>query len=471
MVPPVTDGLTKPYIHAKFNDYTFDQLAQYLLELEVDLLKSIDQSLAITTSGTYGQLYAADVKQLLLSRPHSGVEMCIRNMLLETVIRLEKKSGFAAFIAVLSCIKFSQKYIRQLSLNNKFRPAEACIEKDLMAISYASRKASKTEAIKAIRQYIKDPLASHIITNACNIVGHSGQLYIDKEYGNQTTVELTSGYTFPYGPPAEYSSGTRLNVWKEVNVKIVIIDGIIETVGEIHNMLQYFHEQKRAGIIVCRGMGEEILGTLIANKNRGTLNIIPIIVPYDLEGINSLVDIATTCSTDIVSSIKGDLISSIVHDDIATVDKVTITAGRLIISNDKALYGVRRHVQNILQQKKDADISDKKDLFDKRTKALSSTCVHIRLSTDTNHRELVLNRLHHGIKLFKEISRHGLLDLSNNIDNLNDLQTKEVLAILQNNGFEKISIFETILGLKTGVELARSITSAEVYLILDQHGG
>lgn len=469
MATPAVGPTNNSYVDVEFSDSSHIKIQKFLIELEADISSMCRRSLHIAGKNTYDTLSAADIKQLLLSRQLTGVELCVRNILLESILKLEKKSGFASFIATLFCIKLAKDEIQKSNFTNHCHLGD--ITEDLHKFSRLSRRASFDDAMVSISQYIKDPLSSHITLNACNMVGHSGHIYIDKEYSNKTCIELMSGYTFPYGPSQEFVHNTRMDMWKEANARVVIIDGIIESVGEIHKLLEAFFEKKHAGVIVCRGMKEEVLGTLIANKNRDTLNIVPIIVPYDLEGINSLNDIAVTCNSDIISSIKGDLISSIEFDDIATVDKVTITNNRLVISNDQALANVRRHVMNILDQKEHTRIQDKKDLFDKRTKALSSVTAHVRLGTDLNNRNATLNRMHHGIKLFKEIARYGIIDLTGNfMDDLDNRVIKELLSDLTSADICSISAYDTILGLKVGFELSKSIISAEAYLLLDRRG-
>ena len=192
----------------------------------------------------------------------------------------------------------------------------------------------------------------------------------------------------------------------------------------------------------------------------------PIAVPYDLEGVNALVDIAVTCNTDVISSIKGELISSIDPVDIATVEKVTLS-NKLIISNPVAEHNVRYHLSQILDQKESA-IQSKKELLDKRTKSLSSVCVHFKVDSHQKNRGLYFSRIDHGIKLFREMSAHGIVQLENAVRRLQDKSIRSIMQSFLDSGYQQLPAQSLILGCKVGEEIASSILSSTVYLVLDQ---
>ena len=87
------------------------EVLDYLVNLEGLLLKSISTGLDLEQSGKFYKLTAADTRQILFAstRARGGVAVCVRNMLLENVVRLDKKSGFASFISTLTSIKMIKK--------------------------------------------------------------------------------------------------------------------------------------------------------------------------------------------------------------------------------------------------------------------------------------------------------------------------------------------------------------------------
>ncbi len=456
-----------PYVAFKGGNDAAREVLSFLLDIEDDINAALSGSLELRNGTKFNKLTAADVRLALFARARArgGVSLCVRNILLEAVLKLEKTSGFAGLIAVLSSIHLIKTKVHAL-LNNDHHDL-VDIDAEISNISSLSRRASKDVAFDSIKTYLRNPLSSSITLQACNITGHNGQIYIDKEYTSSTSIELTNGYTFPLSIENNFSLSTRLKEWKEFNVKVIIIDGIIETVGEINRVLEYFHNEKRPGIIFARGFKDEVLGTLTVNKNRETLNVVPAIVPYDLEGINMLVDLGVVTGADVVSSLKGDVISAINPEDMVTVDKVIATSGSIIISNKSKESNVRRHIRNILEQKNNTAVSDKKDLFDKRTKALSSVCTNIKLNNNIENRDALYLQVQHGINMLKHICRYGTIDSKSAQDKTTDIGLKNMFEILIKNDFQSLSAKELVLGLKTGESLANSILSSSAYLVLD----
>ena len=440
------------------------QVNSFIDEIEKDLTKSLVGNVYLAGHDDLIAMAASDFRHILQSKDVEGVERCIRNILLESIIRLERKFGIAGLIAVLVCTRFikNQTYKHYLGA----AVARPDIEDSLRMLSRVSRCTNLNTIGETMGAYISDPLVTSMVMQAYQLAGHAGQIFVDKEFAASTCIELLNGYTFPYGVCPEFAASTKIKTWKETGVKCLIIDGVIERVSEIHKILQYFFEERRPGIIIARGFGEEVLGTLISNCNRQTLNVLPISVPYDLEGVNALVDIAVTCNTDVVSSIKGELISSIDPDEIVTVEKVTLS-NKLIISNPIAERNVRYHLSQILEQKESA-IRSKKELLDKRTKSLSSTCTHLKIDSHQKNRELCFNRIDHGIKLFKEMSAYGVIHLENALELSQNKSIQEVVQLFSDSGYQYLPAQSLILGCKVGEEIANSILSSTTYLVLDQ---
>ena len=461
------EHVINPYIKFKSGRNAAHEILSFLLEVEEDINAALSGSLELQNGTNFNKLTAADIRLALFARARArgGVALCIRNILLESVLKLEKTSGFAGLIAVLSCISVIKSKMHAIMSNNNHETVD--LDDDIYNISCLSRRASKDMAFDTIRRYLGNPLASSITLQACNMTGHNGQIYVDKEYTSSTSIELTNGYTFPVSIESNFALSTKLKEWKEFNVKVIIIDGIIETVGEINRILEYFHNEKRPGIIFARGFKDEVLGTLTVNKNRETLNVIPVVVPYDLGGINMLVDLGVVSGTDVVSSLKGDVISGIEPEDIVTVDKIIATSNNVIISNEKSSDHVRRHIRNILEKKNSTGTLDKKDLFDKRTKALSSVCTNIKLANNVNNKDVLYLQIQHGINMLKHICRYGTIESKAALRKTSDMGLKNMFQTLIENNFQSLSAKELILGLKTGESMANSILSSSAYLILD----
>lgn len=442
------------------------EIIKYLDGLQSQLVEAMDHGVDINQSGELLRLISTDVQQILTVSTHasSGSVLCVRNMLLENAIRLEKTSGFSALISTLFVTVAINKYAREYSQRN---PKNININDSLQALAQASRRASGSIALKAIRQYCKDPLASSIVIQACNMSGHSGHIYVDNTPSAITSIELTGGYTFNFGIEKNFQLSTKLSEWKVNSPKILLLDGVIETVGEINRLLEYMHEKKQPCVIIARGFSNEVLGTLSVNKSRETLDVIPVLAPFDLEGINALADLGVVCQSSVVSSLKGDAISAIDPDTLKTVDSVTANHSSIVIQNAIADQGVKIHIDNLLSKKNETSIVDKKELLDKRTKALGSVCTHVRIAGDGLYAKHTKRRIQHGINMLKNICRYGSINLSA-INCANNDVIKSVASVLLRIGYEHVSAREFVVGLKCGETIVNNIFSSSTYAVIDE---
>ena len=442
------------------------EILEYLNDLESMILRSISSGLDLESNGKFYKLTAADTRQILFAstRARGGVVVCIRNMLLENTMKVDKTSGFASFISTLAAVKLIKKNMLSFSSER----VEIKLDECATAVSQASRPASLDIAIKTIREYCKDAQASSMLLQACMLTGHSGQIYVDSSPAAENSIELTNGYTFEFGIEPNFCASSKTTEWKEYEAKPIIIDGIIESVGEINRILEYCHNERAACIIFARGFSEEVLGTLAVNKARETLNVVPVHVPFDLEGINSLVDLAVICGTDVVSSIKGDAISAIDPYELKTIDYVNASTGRVTITNISTERAVKAHSAEISKRKKEATIQDKKDLLNKRIKSLSSVCTNIRIAGKGVEQDNLRLRIQHGINMFKHICRFGCINLTS-IDVINDHCVKELVSDMTKRGITYVSSKEFILGLKCAESIANNVLSSNVYLTIDEN--
>lgn len=215
-----------------------------------------------------------------------------------------------------------------------------------------------------------------LVQEIISLAGFGGKVIIEKSSGNKESIELTRGYTFLLSPSWNISASFK-------EPKIILIDGFIENVSEIHHLLEKFHEKKESGLIFCRGLHADVLNTLKVNWERGNLKILPVTVPFDLEGINTLNDLAAVIGTDIISSNKGNLISSIKWEDIKSVTDVDVNGGKIAIRNDSTYLGVANHLFYLKMRRDSSEVvSDVSSLYDRRIRSLTPSHLIVRLLDD-----------------------------------------------------------------------------------------
>lgn len=173
---------------------------------------------------------------------------------------------------------------------------------------------------------------------------------------------------------------------QEKNAKVIVIDGYIENVSELHHIFQHFsiNSPTTPLVIFCRGMSDDVLHTVSVNNLRGSLNCYPIKIDFGLEDINTLVDIAVVCGSDVISSNKGELISSIKLSQLCEIKDIFITSEGVHIKNDATRKNTETHVKNLQKKSEEQTVEDVKNLLHKRIHSLTSNLVEISIPDDIN---------------------------------------------------------------------------------------
>lgn len=250
---------------------------------------------------------------------------------------------------------------------------------------------------------IIDKKVQPLFEQALDLVGFNGRIIVEKTHSKHS-VELTSGHTFVYEP-----CSFDLNL-KLLKPKIVCIDGFIESVSEIHHLLEAASESKVPIVLFIRGMSKDVEHTLQVNYKRGLI-VVPIVIKFDLNSVNTLNDIAVISGCELVSHLKGDLISSIKLENAPFVDEVLIHLNKFVITNAKTINNVLAHIQQ-LQQKCLETTDQTSDLIQLRIKSLMPKHVIIRLPDDKNF-VLSSQIIDYMIRSLKSLLAYGTIDVNN----------------------------------------------------------
>ena len=241
-----------------------------------------------------------------------------------------------------------------------------------------------SENIHSLLRTYSDEVISSIVHESLNLAGLYGKVVIGNSIveGNKDVVELSYGSYFSDVYPA-----IKLKNSKFVNPKVIVIDGFIESVSEVHRILEDSNRLKETVFLFIRGLSEEVTHTLKVNNDRGTLCVLPIITKYDLKGANILNDIAVVSGCDVISTLKGQLISNVDITNSNRVDSIMINELGVLIENKNTNSYVNQHIrflqEKVINASNDAEI----DIISSRIKNLGSNRVTILLKNDNNKKK------------------------------------------------------------------------------------
>lgn len=240
-----------------------------------------------------------------------------------------------------------------------------------------------------------------MIRRAIELAGYGGRIIVEKSGTSRKSVELIRGYTFDVSPGIPTTA-------KLERPRVFCIDGYVETVSEIHHLLHAANELKEPAVLFLRGMADEVAQTLKVNFDRGSLMIVPIIVKFDLEGINTLNDIAVVTAADCISSNKGDLISNIDFRAAPRIDEAIINVNRTVLKFDVTHKSVASHVFFLRNKRSEEKIDDVCRLLDKRIRSLSPNHVVIRLPDDKDF-IAISQAIDYVLRSVKSLVDHGFV--------------------------------------------------------------
>ena len=325
---------------------------------------------------------------------------------------------------------------------------------------------TKKDTLRFIKDATVDPLTFALMHHAFENSGMSGKIFFEDNKVKSSTIEIKNSYSFEVETFNEFFF--EENSWTHELVNVIVIDGIIENVSEINNLLEMSSKNVDPTVIVARGFGDDVLQTLYVNMQRKTLNVLPVKLTSDERGINDYVDISVVSKTDPVSYLKGDLISKIDYSEVASVEKLEVRPGKLTIVNNIAKRAVWFHLENIkrnVREKRDHLDPAGREILDRstsrRVQALGGQSVHISPSSEYTHRDLRLLKIEidSSFKTIPIIRDFGMIDFHNFVK---DLEKTKEMTLLSKTLKESFSGFKRI----PGGSLVRCIKSCHSNVML-----
>lgn len=235
---------------------------------------------------------------------------------------------------------------------------------------------TKNDVRNHLRALSLSPKCLGILEETLELCTVNSKISLGKSSSDNSYIEVFEGYTFKIKPLLKSN-----NLVFE-KPKVACIDGFIENVSELHHLLLGLSETKSTCLLFVRGASDEVTYTLKTNIDRGTVFAYPYVVPYDLENVNTLVDIAVVSGTDVISTTKGELISTVTLDKLGSIQSAVFKDDMITMKNFTARRAVQEHAKRL--KKNMEDRQEVTEYMSNRLKSLSSSSVQINLSEDIN---------------------------------------------------------------------------------------
>ena len=226
-----------------------------------------------------------------------------------------------------------------------------------------------------------------LIADAIKIVGKEGVITTQESASLDTKLEVIEGLEFDKGFISTFFASdlekmeTVLN-----NPYILVTDQKINFVKEIVKILEIAISQGRSLLIIAEDLESEVLQTLVANKQRGSLNVVAVKAPgFGERRKEMLVDIATVVDATFINSSNGLTVSDANLSDLGTAESVKISkTNTLIVNGAGSKEEVEKRAEQIRAALKDENVSEyDKEKLEERLAKLTGGIATIKIGAAT----------------------------------------------------------------------------------------
>ena len=446
-------------VKLKYRNEFLEECNLYARNLRDNLLNASAGKLVFSFGKQVTNSNSLDVLRTIYETPIEGESSSVlKNAVLEMVLTSKNKNTAAMFYAALN---FCESFLSTQKLENYHS-----IEKDITKLHYASRRSNLETIMNHISKNCMNDNTFQILKQLISNIGFNTSLLVSNSPQWETQVKVSSAFEFESYIHENFALMSKISSWESSEVDFLVVDGIIESVSEIHHILEIYSRNKKRLCIIARGFQEEVVSTLATNFLRKTLNCIPVAVPSNLNTINTFKDIAIVSGADMISSLKGETISSIKPEQIGKVDYVTLNFNKMLINNKHRIKAVHRHTLN-LRKKCEGQNEEIRKLLEKRIVSLSPSSAKIFIGKHSGESAgLIKDRLNLAIDILNSSCKYGIINLEE-LPKFSYQPLNKTVETLKQLGFKNCPAEGFIEGIKLSVLTSQNIKNSGIFILMD----
>jgi len=340
-----------------------------------------------------------------------------------------------SFRALLIGLKNSEPAYRNLILNSVYNINSSCslgIPLYLIAVEYLlnskfdedfdrllqeipqAQRANSKSVISEWQKTIHDEYTMRnkdLFLDAVNQAGSLGSITVEKTSAiNRVVVDNGSKFSCI---AHHFFDSENLNTIEFDSCLIVVVDGAIIEVSEIHHLLTYSYEKNIPVVIMATNYSDDVANTLRVNWEKNLVKVLPLIIDKDLDNINQVKDLCQISRTFPVSKDTGILLSTIDFNDepLSSITYINMK-GELSIKTTKnnfdAVRALQKDIQENLEKEKEDDI---KNILRKRLAALSTRKTIIKINCNDTELGMLQDRVGSLFQLLSCAGGQGMVSL------------------------------------------------------------
>lgn len=428
-------------------------------QIQDNVLNSIDSIKDIMLDGdimiSKGIVSKSAVQKYIFHKEKCNVrDNIVKKLILDAAFKAESAAAGSGDLCLKISSEIIPKMIRLRKSGKDYKEVVEVYEKKfkpiIESISTESLKFKKSDFNTLVDARFNTKIEKAIIKKLIDNFNITSSIFLERSYEEETTITTQGGFIFKI--PVSKSFLIQSDEWKEKDVKCIVIDGMIESVGEIHHLLEKASNTKDPYVVFVRSLSEDVRRTISLNLKRGTINLIPIEVGFDENTLNILNDLAVACDIDVISSYKGDLISTSTKKDHKSVDRIHITNAGIAITNSPNRENLESHIK-YLKSKRDK-CYETKFIYENRIKSLSSGKVILKIGNKLLLKNKdTLENFDHFFREIRSYIRHGTLSY----DSIKFSNFSEIEEIFRE--YKIISPISAYFAISNAISLSSNILS------------
>lgn len=226
-----------------------------------------------------------------------------------------------------------------------------------------------------------------LISDAFGKIGNDGIISLEDNHNDRCEIEVVPGYTFGRGMINPYFINNEVKSNCELESPLILFyDKKITKIADLLPVLKYTINKQVPLVIICSGMQDEALGTLVANKVRG-LQVCVVMAPdQGLKRAEIMQDMAIFTGGEVISEDKGTNINEINFDGmfLGRCEKVIIEKEKTTIIKGAGLVSQisKRQIQ-IKEKIAEAPSDYEKEILRARAASIGQGCAILKIGAST----------------------------------------------------------------------------------------
>ena len=319
--------------------------------------------------------------------PENEIERVAKSMLLLTAYRAEQKSPLSSYLLLkmLTGFKIEQHKSRKMKVGD----------------------------LPLLLSKINSDTIESILLDTIRLAGSSGNVSVS--IGGITHVSVENSVSFPVIVSPSFTNATSLT-----SRKLVVYDGVIESIGQVNRLLEECAANKASVLLLARSFMSDVISTIISNNQRGVFDIVAATSGVSFEDELTINDVRA------VMNLSPDNLLSLDVD--GNEENMIIEGGQLKISlknvegRDKLLNQLKDELRSFKEPQITAMISQ-------RVSRLNSRRISVVIGEEFGStREILKERFDCGMRMFVSARRHGICDIENDVYSFDSVEIAKSLS-------------------------------------------